>query len=400
MASIKLKFRASARKDKEGILYFQIIHARKVRQIRTNIKVKAWEWNESDSRLLLKGGDAERESYLVNAQRILNAEFQKLRIGISELENNKGVYTVDDIVAHFNRVDNKNSFLNFIQQIIELQTKLGNYRLSEIYSTTCNCLMRYTNGNDFSFDTLDSRFVMSFETYLKGHVSMNTSSFYLRNFRAIYNRAVEEGIVEQSYPFKHVYTGIDKTVKRAVSLNIIRKLKNMDLSDTPRLAFARDMFMFSFYTRGMAFIDIAYLKKSDLRNGRLVYSRRKTKQKLVIKWEKCMHDIVKRYSQPGSVYLLPILLRSGMKERNDYRNMSCKINDSLHVISKRLGLETPLTMYVARHAWASIAKSKNIPLSVISEGMGHDSEITTRIYLATLDTHAVDKANNIIIKSL
>lgn len=63
-------------------------------------------------------------------------------------------------------------------------------------------------------------------------------------------------------------------------------------------------------------------------------------------------------------------------------------------------MSAPLTLYVARHAWASIARSKNVPISVISEGMGHDSESTTRIYLASLDTVAVDKANRMIIKSL
>lgn len=56
--------------------------------------------------------------------------------------------------------------------------------------------------------------------------------------------------------------------------------------------------------------------------------------------------------------------------------------------------------YISRHAWASIAKSKNIPVSTISEAMGHDSETTTHIYLASLDTSVVDKANSLILKSL
>ena len=60
----------------------------------------------------------------------------------------------------------------------------------------------------------------------------------------------------------------------------------------------------------------------------------------------------------------------------------------------------PLTMYVARHSWASAAKAKGIPVSVISEGMGHDSESTTQIYLASLDTSIVDSANSIILNSL
>ena len=77
-----------------------------------------------------------------------------------------------------------------------------------------------------------------------------------------------------------------------------------------------------------------------------------------------------------------------------------KVNQKLKKLGMRLGLSIPLTTYVARHAWASIAKSKNISLSVISEAMGHDSENTTRIYLASLDTSLVDKANSLILKSL
>ncbi|WP_368242596.1 tyrosine-type recombinase/integrase, partial [Butyricimonas virosa] len=87
-------------------------------------------------------------------------------------------------------------------------------------------------------------------------------------------------------------------------------------------------------------------------------------------------------------------------ERTQYIYAAHNINRCLKIIGKELGLSVSLTLYVARHAWASIAKSKNVPLSVISEGMGHDSEATTRIYLASLDTVAIDKANSMILKSL
>ena len=80
--------------------------------------------------------------------------------------------------------------------------------------------------------------------------------------------------------------------------------------------------------------------------------------------------------------------------------MGYNINHSLKAVAKVVGVTIPLTLYVARHSWASIAKSKGIPLSVISEGMGHDNEATTQIYLASLDTSAVDKANSLILKSI
>ncbi len=106
----------------------------------------------------------------------------------------------------------------------------------------------------------------------------------MRILRAVYNLAAEKGLTENRNPFRHVYTGIDKTAKRAISLKDIRRIKNLDLSMRPNWDFARDMFMLSFYTRDMSLIDMAYLKKRDLQNGILAYRRRKTGQTLHLKW--------------------------------------------------------------------------------------------------------------------
>ena len=204
----------------------------------------------------------------------------------------------------------------------------------------------------------------------------------------------------QRYPFKHVYTGIDRTTKRAVPLKIIRQIRELDLTLYPMSDFARDIFMFSFYTRGMSFIDMAYLKKKDLHNSILSYRRQKTGQKLFIKWEKPMQEIIDKYDTGNTPYLLPIIKDTNLDERRQYKNAAHLVNDKLRKLGEKLELAIPLTTYVARHGWASIAKSKNIPLSIISEAMGHDSEKTTRIYLASLDTSAVDKANSQILKAL
>lgn len=159
--------------------------------------------------------------------------------------------------------------------------------------------------------------MVAYEAYLKRNgVSPNTSSFYMRNLRAVYNRAVEKGLVEQKFPFKHVYTGVEKTAKRAIPLMAVRKIKELDLSSSPALDFARNMFLFSFYTRGMSFVDMAYLRKKDLNNGILSYRRRKTGQQLFIKWEKCMQEIADKYNTEYSTYLLPVISpESGVEER-------------------------------------------------------------------------------------
>ena len=121
----------------------------------------------------------------------------------------------------------------------------------------------------------------------------------MRCLRAVYNRAVEKELVVQRNPFKHVYTGIDKTVKRAVPLKIIRQIRELDLTLTPELDYAKDLFLFSFYTRGMSFVDMAYLKKKNLQNGVLSYRRQKTGQQLFIRWEKPMQEIVDKYDTSG-----------------------------------------------------------------------------------------------------
>lgn len=159
--------------------------------------------------------------------------------------------------------------------------------------------------------------------------------------------------------------------------------------------------MFSFYTRGMSFVDMSFLKDSNIRNGVLVYSRRKTGQRLYIKWEKCMQDIVDKYRFSAvPPYLLP--LNGNLSENNglNYRRALLNVNRNLKKVASLAGISVPLTMYVARHSWATAAKEKNIPLSIISECMGHDSDMTTQIYLASLDNAMVDKANMEIINAL
>lgn len=150
----------------------------------------------------------------------------------------------------------------------------------------------------------------------------------------------------------------------------------------------------------MAMVDMSYLKKSNLKNGILSYCRQKTNQQLFIRWEDKMQEIVGRYGNPDSEFLLPLIKPDGKDYRRQYQNASHLINRHLKELGRRLGMTEPLTMYRARHAWASIAHANNVPVSVISQGMGHDSEKTTRIYLASLDTSVIDQANNAIIRLL
>ena len=396
MASVKIKFRPSVIEGKEGVLYYQVISNRVVRRIHTEFKILPSEWNGcKESVLICQNG--ERRDYLLAIEERIQWELELLRQIILRNRN----FSADDIVKEFLAQKGKQSFFNLMNDTISRLKLLGKIRTSENYTSTFNSFRTFCNGKDIMLSAIDSELMEHYEAYLISRgITANTVSFYMRILRATYNRAVERGIVVQQYPFRRVYTGIAKTVKRALSLQAIKRIKTVDLSAHPSLAFARDVFMFSFYMRGMSFIDIAYLRKSDLKNGILTYNRRKTGQRLSIRWEKCMQEIVDRYDKGNcSPYLLPIF-KTPCNSLSQYKNMLYLINKNLKEVAHKAGMSASITLYVARHSWASIAKSKNIPVSVISEGLGHDSEMTTQIYLASLDNAVVDRANAQILKEL
>lgn len=401
MASIKVKYRSSTASGKEGSIYYQIIHGRVVRQIKTDFHVFENEWdNEISSVRIIPKIDEKRKFYLLEVARRIEWDIKRFWAIIAQNDRQGSLYSADSIVEKFNKQTGEQSLFRFMQSIIGQLKQLDKIRTSETYTAALTSFMKFREGQDMLLCEIDSNIMMLYEAWLKGKgICLNTTSFYMRILRAVYNRAVEKELTEQKYPFKHVYTGVGKTVKRAIPLKSIKHIKELDLTLKPHLEYARDMFLFSFYTRGMSFIDMAYLKKSDLKNGIIIYRRRKTGQQLAIKWEKCMEDIISKYGQNKSTnYLLPVITNPDSDERTQYRNAICRINVALKEVAKLAGLHIPLTMHTARHCWASVAKSKNIPLSVISEGMGHDSEETTRIYLASLDTSVIDKANSLILK--
>lgn len=397
MASVKVKFRPSTVNGKDGTIYYQVIHKRVIRQIKTDYRILADEWNEKNGAVIIASDS--RNAILHSIRERIDRDIKRLNTVISKLHGSGNEFTANDIVEGFHESVNGQSFFHFMESVIVQLKRLNRVRTAETYTATLNSFIRFRKDNDVLLDEINSDLMMEYEAYLKAHgVTMNTVSFYMRILRATYNRAVEKDLTGQRNPFRHVYTGIDKTVKRAIPLKVIKRIKELDLSLKPSLDFARDMFLFSFYTRGMSFIDMAYLRKKDLQNGVLSYRRRKTGQQLFIKWEKCMQEIIDKYEVDcASPFLLPIL---NEQSRNRYKNTLFRVNKYLKDVARLANIGIPLTMYVSRHSWASAAKNKNIPVSVISECMGHDSEMTTQIYLASLDCSVIDKANSLILKSL
>lgn len=400
MATINVKIHPIIPDGNVGTLFYQVVHEGTTKVIETDYKLYLHEWNSETEKLNVHDADAERFAYLAALGKRVECDMRRLRGIIMSLDQRIMPYATDDVVVNFADYCSRRSFGLFMKEQIGRLESMKRMRTSETYTAAYRSFMRFMDNKDVAIDEFDEKLMGEYENFLKmTGAGLNTVSFYMRIMRAVYNRAVDEGITDQRYPFKKVYTGIARTVKRALRFDDIRRIKNVDLSNEPNLAFARDMFMFSFYTRGMSFVDMSFLSKSNLSGGVLSYCRRKTGQRLDIKWEKCMQEIVERYDACGP-YILPIVSPDKGDERLQYRQCQCRINAYLKRLGRMMGFLHPLTMYVARHSWASVAKSRNVPLSIISEGMGHDSDATTRIYLASIEASRIDEANSSILNAL
>lgn len=389
MISIKVKFRASTVPTRIGAIFFQIIQHRVIKQIATPYHIYEHEWDEDYEIIRMDKSVYSRRTYLADIERKIIRDIDKLYLIASQTDD---MVTVIDFYAKSCR---ESTLFPFIERVSNELYAIGRLKTAQSHRVSLRSFSAFREGKDIDFSAITSHIIKQYEYYLKAKfLSNNTISFYMRLLRAVYNRAVSEGLTIQNYPFKGVYVGVDKTIKRAVSSKIISQLKRLDLSAKKDLELSRDLFMFSFYARGMAFVDIAHLTQSHIQNGYIVYNRHKTGQELRIKIESCLMDIIFRY-EGGVPYLLPILSR--------YKNYETALrlhNARLKQISEMMGVDKPLTSYVSRHSWASIAKQRGIATQIISESLGHCNEKTTLIYLTSLDRNVIDKANEMLLAEI
>lgn len=400
MTTVKVKLRPSTVEGRPGTIVCLVTHRRIARQITTGYKVFPHEWDEEQSKPVPADNDG-RTTIVQSITRKLRSDMERLEAIIKRFENGRRSYSSDDVVAEFRRAGGENTFFNFMENAIERLRQLNHIGTAKNYSAALGSFKRFRNNGDIPIGSIDHLLMEDYQAYLKSAgLTPNSISFYMRILRAVYNRAVEQGVTEDRRPFRTVFTGVEKTRKRAVSISDIKRIRDLDLALKPNLEFARDLFLFLFLCRGMSFIDAAFLKKSDIQNGVLSYRRHKTGQSLHIKVLKQMEEIINRYSDNGSPYLLPVITRPGEDGRRQYETALRRVNKSLKIITEMIQLPVTLTTYVSRHAWATIAKSKNIPVNVISDALGHDSITTTQIYLASIDTSTIDRANELIIKDL
>ena len=289
----------------------------------------------------------------------------------------------------------------YVRELTQRLHKNGKHRSAEIYTCTLRSFMKFRKEKDLLISQLDSLIMEDYESYLrKNGLTLNTISFYMKRLRAIYNKALEQYGLEDRKPFAHSFTKNTPTAKRALTAENIHQIVAAT-TVTEEEALARDLFLFSFYTRGMSFVDIAFLEKGSLKDGQLIYKRKKTGKELRVAWRPCMQEIADRHPSLDGKHLLGIVNQNVVTDvRKQYHYRQCRVNKALQKFTRRIGIPMKVTMYCARHSWATIAKEKNIPISVISDSMGHNSEKITRIYLKSINDDVIDKYNDMLIEAI
>ena len=402
MATVKVKFRKSSVEGKAGTIYYQLCHRQSNRQINTRMRVLPHWW------------DAEKETFIAEADNNgLSAHYQQqiekdllcIRRILCEWDGEGRDYTLADVIDHFRTLnENGDTVLSCLATLIDELKNDGQWGNARNLQRALNSFSDFLGGLDRPLKQVDERLVMEYEQWLRTRkVSKNSSSFYMRTLRSAYNKVISRNQMEQTFPFRNVYTGVERTRKRAVPEDIMVRLQKLDLTHSAPLAFSRDMFIFSYCTRGMAFVDIAYLKKEDVSGGILSYVRHKTGQRLTVRIEPLIEEIIERYEPlvHNSPYLFPIITSNDPEEAfRQYQTALGYHNRKLKKLGKLTGENLHLSSYTARHSWATVARKHNVPLSVISAGMGHTSEKTTLIYLDSVENSLIDKANEEILEAL
>ena len=265
------------------------------------------------------------------------------------------------------------------------------------YHTALNSLELFLHRRRLPLRHVSRQLMQDYEQWLlHSGLCRNTSSAYLRSLQALFNRAVDQGLTPERNPFRRVFTGNEKTCKRTLGLQDVKRLLAARPADD-RLRLAADVASFSFYVCGMPFVDVAHLKWSQLSHGYLSYRRRKTGVGVTVRLQPEALAILKRYRDRNSEYVFPLLHDDNPQ---DYPLALTRYNRALARLGRETGISRKLTSYVVRHSWASQSERISMPDRVKGQGLGHTNVRTTTIYVASIDHGQLDRYNRRLLNTL
>tara|TARA_R110002072_G_scaffold7503_2_gene40959 strand:- start:756369 stop:757583 length:1215 start_codon:yes stop_codon:yes gene_type:complete len=386
-----------AKKDGTYPLIFRLSHLGKTLPIPIGISILQKDWDDRKRQI--------KKTYVgVSSVTRMNNQLlkRKARIfdKINQLDDDGTLngYSIAQLKQLINGSESASDFFSYTNNLITELNKAGRYGNAKIYKTVIGVIKSFHKKSYLDLREINNDFLKKFETYhlAKGN-SLNSLSVYLRTVRAIYNQAINSGVIERKYyPFDSYKIRQTKTQKRAISNIDLKKILDLKLDHEHECFHARNYFIISYFLYGLNFIDMAFLKPSNIIDGRVQFKRRKTGKEYNIKISPQLKPILDFYTKYKSDngFVFPIINRkNGIDQYNDVKWSRARYNKQLKKIAKLCSIETKLTSYVSRHSFATQAMLKDIPLIAISEMMGHSRLNTTQIYLKTLPNEVLDDYN-------
>ncbi|MCD7970005.1 MAG: site-specific integrase [Alistipes sp.] len=400
MTSIKFHLKPSCKAGPaSGTLFIRIIHNRKYRDLKRDYLLYPGEWNATTTSIVFPGvANPARNEQLIRMDASMQEDLARIRNIVHRLSN-RGPYSVTDIVEEFYKTGKNDTVATYADILGRELLAHGRVRTARAYRSAARSLVKFNGGKDVLLCEISAPMLRSFERYLLDcGLQMNTVSFYIRNIRAVYYRAVKAGIVDRTDAnhFEDVYTGVYETRRRALDqqeITALAALQSALPAEKAHLKRSLLYFLFAYHSRGMSFIDMAYLKKQDIKGDTIIYKRKKTGYYLELKITKPMKRIINsfRHQTKHSPYVFPILDPSVPDHRMQYESALNRQNKFLKILASMAGVDKRISTHVARHTWATFAKRLGYGISLISEGLGHRDPKVTSIYLASFERSALDE---------
>lgn len=353
---------------------------------------KFWDEDKKKIRNAYKGYPS-----IVTANNNLYRDLLEKRDIVSKL-NEKGELTalsIKELSAKLNKSVTQVSFTEYTRELIHNLQKMKRYGTARAYISMMQAITKHLGTSEILFSRISYSLLKEIETaYIARGNSYNGLSAILRSLRSVFNKAIQEGIVEkENSPFIRYKIVNMPTAKRAIDPDAIKKIIQLELDPAHPCFEARNIFVLSYYFWGMNLIDLCYLQVGNFIDGRVKYERKKTHKRFDIRILPEIEPIIQFYSQGKRKedYLIPVIKRATELERDKdvlwYRK---RYNKKLRMIADMCGIQEHLTSYVSRHSFASHAESLEIPIQVISRMLGHTKLSTTEIYLKGFSSNAID----------
>ncbi len=383
-------------------LKLRVTYNRKHRIVSLNVLLKKEEWNVRLQKVKASHPNAKLITLKIN--QVLN-DVQETALTFEKVEK---VYAVEQLVGRETDNSSKHvTFKSFATKEINNLKKAGRIGNADAYKTASDRLLRFTDSEELKFEQIDYNLLDRFaNSMLAEKVTLNAIASYMREIRALFNKAINADLVEAKYyPFKKYKIRTTKTVSRALTINEMHAIVSLEIEPDTPMWHARNYFMLSFCLIGVNFTDLFKFTRSSTNNGRVIFSRSKTKKVYSINVPDRAKEIINRYFNPESNvdHILPVLCKGDSHAKIDTKcHQTIKTtNKYLAKIAKLCKIEAHVTTYYARYTWANIAKTLGYSKDLIAEALGHEyGNSVTGIYLEAYDTEAIDAANAVVIEAV